>query len=273
MLQNGTLSDIIIPSGFDILKKQLLEFVPLEKIIICENSKCPVFKSDSWLVTLGYSFLLNISSIKCEKALNIHFGSLPENRGSDPVFRTISQGKKLAYVAIHEIDSKFDSGDLFIERSLEIVPGETYGMLNTRLSHFAVNIWNLIVDNFPEPRKQELQKAQYFKNPTEDELTINWSIMTSYEIENLVNACNPKYGGANSLLNGVSVKIIEVSPVSDNKSTSTVGGIIQFENIEGCFVSCNDDKLLKINIISINEGIISGSKLLKLGLPDGSHFH
>ena len=44
--------------------------------------------------------------------LNIHFGGLPENRGPEPLFRSIKKGLKQTAISIHQMDEDWDTGIL-----------------------------------------------------------------------------------------------------------------------------------------------------------------
>ena len=210
--------------------------------------------------------------------LNIHFGSLPENKGPNPIFWSIKNGEAKTKISIHRISNEWDSGDILMEKSFDMIAGETSGILNSKLSYGAVHMISeclaLIPDknNFKPQFENEISK--YNKRPTEQERTINWKNQDAEEIENLVNACNPVYGGAITYYQSTAVRILEVSPVKTqiHYNGKNAGEIIHASPQDGLFVICRDNQILRINILSSDAGILSGNKYAGLGVIAGQRF-
>lgn len=210
--------------------------------------------------------------------LNIHFGSLPENRGPNPIFWSIKNGEAKTKITIHRINNEWDTGDILMEKSFDIIAGETSGILNSKLSYAAVHVISdclaLIPDRKNYTQQTVYQKSKYNKRPTELEKTIHWESQTADEIENLINSCNPIYGGATTYYESYKIKILEVSPVETEIPCNrrSAGEIIHASPQDGLFVNCRDNRLLKINILSSDAGILSGNKFASLGALTGKMF-
>ena len=114
-------------------------------------------------------------------------------------------------------------------------------------------------------------KKKYNKRPSDTETSINWEGQTADEIENLINACNPKYGGATTYYQGAPIKIIEVSPVDILVPLlgKTCGEIVHAHPQEGLYVCCKYGKLIKLNIINSDARILTGTKYVHLGVRQG----
>ena len=206
--------------------------------------------------------------------LNIHFGKLPVNRGPDPVFWSIKKGQKQTAITVHQIDEDWDTGKILLEQSVALIPGETLGMVNSKMSNMLENITKLAIELITDPKNLKPQSetnAYSYKKPTDKDITIDWENQTADEIEQLINACNPKYGGALSYYQGSIIKILEVSPVDYHIPLlgKTPGEIIHAHPQEGLFVCCKYGKVLRINMISSDAGILSGSKFVHLGVQKG----
>ncbi|GAA0716830.1 hypothetical protein GCM10009430_12940 [Aquimarina litoralis] len=209
--------------------------------------------------------------------LNIHFGKLPVNRGADPVFWSIKKGQKQTTITVHQIDEDWDTGEILLEQSVALIPGETLGMVNSKMSNMLENITKLAIELITDPKNLKPQSETnicYQKKPTDKDITIDWENQTADEIEQLINACNPKYGGAISYYQGSIIKILEVSPVDYHIPLlgKTPGEIIHAHPQEGLFVCCKYGKVLRINMISSDAGILSGSKYVHLGVRKGHCF-
>lgn len=272
---SGQLSQIIIPAEYK-MAGQLFSGPLKDKISFCNQEELVQYCSDSTAVTLicfGYPFKLPANKFK-QRCLNIHFGPLPENRGPDPIFWTLKEGKTLAHITIHMISDEFDSGDIVAEKTVTIFPGENYGLLSSRLGHLTVDLVKKLLEETPALKKQDQHLAVYKPRPAADDFTITWDSMSAKEIEQLVNACNPKYGGAICRLNGAPLKILEVSyaqlrmPEEETKELAS-GTIVHANENEGLFVICGDSNFLRLDILALNEGTFTGMKMVRLGVTKG----
>jgi len=208
--------------------------------------------------------------------LNVHFGKLPENRGADPLFWSIKKGKKQSVITIHQMDEEWDTGKILLEQPVPLIPGETHGMANSKMSYMLGKLTQKSLELImnPENLKQQSNKnTKYFNKPTEKDTTIYWETQTADEIEQLVNACNPKYGGATTYYQGSPIKIVEVSPVDSQPLLGkTSGEIVHAHPQEGLYVYCKYGKILRINTINSDAGILSGAKYVHLGVRQGHCF-
>ncbi|WP_299219386.1 formyltransferase family protein [uncultured Aquimarina sp.] len=237
-----------------------------------------VNKAPDLVLVCGFSIKIPKEVLEIPKYgfLNVHFGKLPENRGPDPLFWSIKQGKKQTAITIHQMDEDWDTGKILLERPVPIIPGETLGMANSKMSYMLDGVIQksiqLVTDikNFkPQPTKE----ITYYNRPIEKDTTISWETQTADEIENLVNACNPKYGGAITYYQGSPIRILEVSPVDSQPLLGkTAGEIIHAHPQEGLYVYCKYGKILRINAISSDAGILSGTKFVHLGIRQGHCF-
>jgi len=206
--------------------------------------------------------------------LNFHFGVLPQYKGTDPVFWQLKNGEKNGGISVHIMTEDIDEGPLLFVQQMPIIPGETYGIHCQRLGALAAQILQkakqaadstTLIDNAGQ--------GEFYRAPTLPELTINWQIQTAAEIENLINAANPRYGGAATTIRQTRMQILEVS-MADLASAVAVppGTIVYADALYGLVVSCINGEHLKINIVRLPEGYISGSKLFNMGFRVGEAF-
>lgn len=204
---------------------------------------------------------------------NFHFGDLPRYAGPDPLFWVLKNGEKVVNLVCHSMDENWDSGYLIQNVSLPIYPGENYGLLGARLSQKVAEMILEFENKGVSGSKENAIpiNSSSMKRPTVKELTIDWENQSSEKIEQLVNACNPVYGGAISQLGGGYVHILEVSPAMvRNGAVLSPGSVVHSTAEDGVFVLCSDYKYLKINIIKTPECVLSGNKLAALGLKKGA---
>lgn len=232
-----------------------------------------VSKDSHVLISVGYPYKIKLEDNKTE-ALNIHFGSLPENRGPDPLFWTLQQGKKVAYISIHKITDKFDEGEVLAQKGHAIMPGENYGLLYSRLGSLLVPMVNEVLSTNSLGNLQSSENAKYYSKPTEMDLRIDWKI-DSRKICDLVNACNPRYNGAATTMNGTTVRVFEANPIPDNaipNHSNFKPGQVIHAGQEGVFVKCGNESILGLSVLLLNEGFFSGAKLASMGVNQSVTF-
>lgn len=253
-----------IPYFTQMVPEKYLKFFGTPKIL-------PASKDADLIISFGYPDRVKI--LPDVKMINVHFGKLPENRGADPLFRTLVSADPKAYITVHEMTEELDSGDVLAEHAVDILPGEYYGMLSARLSNLSVQLIDQVVNGHSSPTPQDSAVSQYYGAVKEEDTKINWQQMNAVEIERLVNACNPKYHGAQTSIMGSPLKISEVSVAQLNlppgHTPPPPGTIVHVTPQDGLFVICKDQTFIRLNIISTVDGMVSGNKLAALGTQPG----
>ncbi|MHA7129206.1 methionyl-tRNA formyltransferase [Algoriphagus namhaensis] len=204
---------------------------------------------------------------------NFHFGELPKYAGADPLFWVLKNGDTSISLVCHKMNEEWDGGEVISQVSVPIFPGENYGLLGARLSQKAADlIATFFTNSHPLPDRKKLSLGgTHTKRPGFKDFLIDWANQSSEQIEHLVNACNPVYGGAVTQLGTSYIHILEVSPAMvRDTALFGPGSIVHSSAEDGLFVLCSDYKYLKINIVKTPESILSGNKLAALGLQKGA---
>lgn len=210
---------------------------------------------------------------------NFHYGAFPDYKGADPIFWQIRNQDSAAGLVVHQLTEELDGGPVVYNENIPIVPGENNAMYSLRAGFTtpglipkifaAIEAGNYIPQTQSEP-------GPYFKRPSHEQRCINWAEQDADEIEALINACNPYYGGASTFLRGQEIKILEVSPVDlndNNQSGVEPGTIVYADAVYGVIVACKQQQFLRINILSAREGYLSGIRLFALGIKGGDRFY
>lgn len=232
------------------------------------------------IVTLTFPWKLpkGIRKIAHLGAFNFHFGLLPKYGGADPIFWQIRNREKQGGIMVHRMTESIDSGPIVIKKEIAIIPGENYGLHAKKLGIEAVHVFKELITKLEERNTLEevknTEQVNLMKNPSQTELIINWSAMSAESIENLVNASNPKYDGAKTLLNDMPCAVYEVSPaqINENQGDTPPGQIVYADNVYGLIVACADGNFLKIGSVKLQEGYFTGSKLFNLGINQNHRF-
>jgi methionyl-tRNA formyltransferase len=226
----------------------------------------------------GYKIPAELFAIPKFGFFNVHFSLLPAYRGKQPVFWQIKNGENVGGVTIHQMTEEFDAGPMLVQQEIPISPVDSLGLYTGRLSLESVALISKGIEKLNNTGNEMLypqseSRASYFPAPAVDDLKINWETQSAREIENLVNATNPDYGGAITLFRGQPLRILEVNTVGvTNPSAFAPGSIVHSDVNSGVLVACKNIEFLRINIVQTSEGILSGYKLAGLGIAAGERF-
>jgi methionyl-tRNA formyltransferase len=237
--------------------------------------------SEPLILSFGFPWPLP-DTVLTEKPFNfynVHFSLLPGFAGPAPVFWQVRLGVTRGGVSLHRIVKRLDAGPLVSQTVVQLLPGESMGLYTSRLSVAAVPLVESLLAKFighldiPE-LAQDVSKRTYYKRPSAQDLEIDWEQDTADSIVNLVGACNPAAGGALTFYKRTPLQILEVSPADGTIDPETAPGTIVYADAaHGVFVVTSDDKILRINVAKLAEGIYSGGRLATIGFSRGERFH
>jgi methionyl-tRNA formyltransferase len=94
------------------------------------------------LVVAAYGQILSrdVLSQPPRGAINVHASLLPKYRGAAPVAYAILNGEAQTGVTIIKITPGLDSGDMLLQEAIDILPDDTTGSLEARLSHLGAKL-------------------------------------------------------------------------------------------------------------------------------------
>ena len=147
--------------------------------------------------------------------VNIHPSLLPAYRGAAPVARAIIDGAEETGVSFMLTDSGWDTGPLLESCRERIMPDDTTGMLEDRLSHTAAAHIQAVLEKYsageiiPKPQKGD---TVYAEKITSEETWLDWNRSAEY-LDRQVRAFQP-YPGARTEYSGTMLKIVKVLPVT-----------------------------------------------------------
>lgn len=185
---------------------------------------------------------------------NLHASLLPNYRGAAPINWAIINGETKTGVSTFFIDEKIDTGEMILQKEIEIDPTENAGSLHDKLMHIGsdlvIDTIKLIetgnVNTTPQP-KDAISKTAYKLN--RDNCKINWETDLD-QIFNQIRGLSP-YPAAWSILKNedeeLDVKIYKAEKESENHNLIT--GTVIFDKssikvaVKGGFISILEIKL------------------------------
>ncbi|MFL9484910.1 methionyl-tRNA formyltransferase [Chitinophagaceae bacterium LWZ2-11] len=231
-----------------------------------------------FVMTFPWKLPTSVLTYPPKGCINFHFGLLPKYKGADPIFWQLKNVEQAGGIAIHTMTDEIDAGPILLQQTLPVIRGETYGIHCKRLSTLVPDLLQEVYkklreEDQPAPSDKQGAPASYYKAPEETDLTINWQHQSANEIQYLVNAANPRYGGAITSIHQNYIRFLEVMPADLNTtSESNPGMIVYADALYGLVIQCINKEFLKLNVAQLNEGFFSGSKLFHLGFKVGDIF-
>jgi len=197
-------------------------------------------------------------------AINMHPSYLPNYRGNNPYFWTISNGETATGVSFHFLNENFDEGDIIAQEEVPILPDDTCGQVIARQEPVALKLLDSILDKCARqevlPRMEQV--AGTFKKspkPTVKDLFIHWE-KNSKEIIDRIRALNP-YTGAYTQFKNVVLAIYKAS-ITQYASAETPGTIIAFAP-EGPIIKTGDSAIT-IKILTVGKKyLLSGNDFIE----------
>jgi methionyl-tRNA formyltransferase len=285
--ERGILGDVFVLERLERLCKALITTgIPAASIRILPN--------DNWQQSLvsrihqgriemiwvfGFPWIMPSSVIDAplQGMFNFHYGRLPEYKGSDPVFWQMRNGLQHCHLTIHRITQELDAGPVAVEHEMPLLPGENYGLAIRRLGVLALRaaeeFLGQVLSGEVHLKDQPQEDSPWLKKPSEEDLTIRWTEQSAAEIEALVNASNPRYGGAITHFHNSPIRILEVTPADmQDAPAHKPGTIVYADHVYGLIVACRDNSFLRITVANMHEGVFSGIKLFAMGMKPGQQF-
>ena len=169
------------------------------------------------IVVMAYGQILPRAVLEIPKigCLNLHASLLPRWRGAAPIQAAIAGGDREAGMTVMYMDEGLDTGDILLQRKIDISPSETGATLHDRLAQIAPealleSLRLLAAGNAPRiPQDQAL--ATYAPKLNREAGRLNWNESVE-AIERKIRAYNP-WPGAFTEFSGRNLKIFAASIV------------------------------------------------------------
>jgi methionyl-tRNA formyltransferase len=143
--------------------------------------------------------VLEIPKIAC---LNLHASLLPRWRGAAPIQAAIAAGDRETGITVMHMDEGLDTGDILLQRKLDIQVTDTGGSLHDRLAEIApealLEALRLLASGTALRVPQDKQLATYAPKLTREAGRINWS-EPAVVIERKIRAYSPWPGAFTEL--------------------------------------------------------------------------
>jgi methionyl-tRNA formyltransferase len=165
--------------------------------------------------------VLEIPHLAC---LNLHASLLPRWRGAAPIQAAIAAGDRETGITVMYMDEGLDTGDVLLQRSVDIQPNDTGRSLHDRVAQIApealLEALRLLAAGNAPRIPQDNARATYAPKLKREHGEIDWS-ESAEAIERKIRAYNP-WPGAFMKVSNQNLKIFSASVVDLNGQSGQI---------------------------------------------------
>jgi len=208
--------------------------------------------SPDFIVIIAYGQIIPARLLPIPKYgwINLHASLLPKYRGAAPINWAIVNGETRTGLTTMRIDAGMDTGDILLQRELEIGAMDTAPELAARLSEagaplMAETLRGLAAGKIT-PRPQDHSQATLAPLLKRDDGRIDWN-RTATEIYNRMRGFTP-WPGTYSIFRG-HLCHLWAEPVSNKKSDAPAGTLLLGDN--DLLVVCGRTTVLRLSAVKL----------------------
>lgn len=216
-----------------------------------------------WVISFPRLLPPEILALPPAGCWNFHLGQLPRYRGPDPVFWEIVNGEAAGALAIHRMESGFDTGPVFRSYPVPIGERDTSGT-HLRALEKACLEGGLDLLEQADPtalsssvREQDEETAKFWPRPSLEDQIVRWESMSATRIDRLVRACNPYLNGAKASFNGEIFQLLVTRPAAI-QSTLPPGSVLTPSPSEVAVV-CAGGSVLDLHTVGTRDGLFAAA--------------
>jgi methionyl-tRNA formyltransferase len=189
------------------------------------------------VVAYGQIIPRSVIDVPPLSTINVHYSILPKYRGASPVAWAILNGETKTGVTIFRLNEKMDEGDVYATAETEILPEETAGELEARLSALGARLLVETLTRVEEltPVPQDHARATLAPKLRKEDGKIDWS-RNDEAVARLVRAMTP-WPSAFTFLRGERLIVLRGSPAGSGDPARPRGTILAVEK-PGLVIAC-----------------------------------
>jgi len=172
--------------------------------------------------------------IPAKGTINLHASLLPKYRGAAPIKWAIMNGETKSGLTTFYIKKKVDTGNIIMQREVEIHPEENFGEVHDRMAKVGADVLSQTVDLIERGEVEATRQVDALATPapkiTPEHCRIDWS-RKAVEIKNQIRGLAPS-PGAFALFRGKILKVFKAQVVEDRSSSGDLGEVVETEKKE-----------------------------------------
>ncbi len=172
-------------------------------------------------------------------AYNLHASLLPKYRGAAPIQWAIANGETVTGVTTMKLDAGMDTGDILLQREIEIGPTDTSISVHDRLCELGAALMIETLDLLERGEAQAIlqnnEPATYAPLLKKSDGELNWQ-WPSTTVHNRIRAFNP-WPGTYTFLQGQMLRVWRAGPAAGVTGSLPSGTLLHHAS-DGALVAC-----------------------------------
>jgi methionyl-tRNA formyltransferase len=205
---------------------QKVSFTPIKEIALEKNlpilqpeklkdenfiNELKKYNADLFVVVAFRILPKEVFTIPIKGSFNLHASLLPKYRGAAPIHRAIINGEKETGVTTFKLEEKVDTGNIYLQKKLDILDEDNLGTIHDRLSELGAEavfetVKMIEAGNF-QLQAQNNELATPAPKISKETGKIDWN-NSAQDIHNLIRGLSP-YPGSYFKYNDKLIKIIK----------------------------------------------------------------
>jgi methionyl-tRNA formyltransferase len=216
------------------------------------------------IVVVAYGKILPSWLITSSKhgAINLHASLLPKYRGAAPINWAIANGETCTGVTTMKIDESLDTGDIFLQESIDIGRHDTACDVYDRLATLGADLMLRTLDLLELGRLKRIPQnpelATYAPMLKKPDGLLNWE-QSSADIYNRIRGFNP-WPGTYTYIQGTLLRIWKACPLEIRDDQ--LPGTLTHRSAHGAVVTCGQGSLQLQEVQLENRRRIAGIDFL-----------
>jgi len=191
-----------------------------------------------------------VFTIPPKGTINLHASLLPKYRGAAPINWAIMNGETKSGLTTFYIKKRVDTGNVIMQRELEINPEESFGEVHDRMAQLGAEVLletvDLIEKGEAEAAKQDDSLATPAPKITPEHCRIDWS-RAAVDIKNQIRGLAP-HPGAYAQFRGKILKVFKSQLIEHAQSHGDFGMVIESEERESLWVRTGTGSLSLLEV-------------------------
>ena len=179
-----------------------------------------------------------VFSLPALGTVNLHASLLPKYRGAAPINWAVMNGETRTGLTTFYIRKKVDTGDMILQREIQIYPEENFGELHDRMAQLGADVLLETVDLIERGEVKALKQDDAQATPapkiTPEHCRIDWS-RKAVEIKNQIRGLAPS-PGAFTFCRGKILKIFKAQAIEDIRLTADLGQVVESDKKKSLWV-------------------------------------
>lgn len=208
-----------------------------------------------YILVIGWSQIVKrtVLELPARACIGFHPALLPQNRGRAVLPWTILQGLRHSGATLFYLDEGVDSGDILIQKTFTVEPGETartlYNKVTATLREMIREALPFLENGNPPRYPQDHSRATYCARRTPADGLIDWQ-QPAEQIWTLIRAVGEPYPGAFTFHRGRKVTVWEAAFVGSAPYCG-LPGQIQAISHDGALIQCGDGKHILLRTVQL----------------------